>query len=371
MKRADATNSRHAFTLIEVVAAMGISSVVLVGMGTAVVIASRAVPAAQSRLASALSVSEAARMMTDDLTCATSFTLLNGRAVEFLVPDRNRDGQPELIRYEWTSGTGLARQLNGGSATAVSTPLSSASFTFDVGERLVSEYTAEEVTSPETLLTNFDGWPLTLLPTVTNNPVGTAAWAAQYFTINRVSLPSSVTSVALTRVRLVMQRTSTVGSVSIGIHAIGSGIRPATIPVGTPALVAASSLPSTASWVEFALPADVRVESNVNTFVIIAKGTESSTATAQMYSSLLATADGGIAMWTSDSGSTWNPAASGQNTNDHRFAVYGTYTTTTRKQIDRTVNILKRVEICLIPENDESGRIDAAARIRSEPEVTR
>jgi hypothetical protein len=90
-----------------------------------------------------------------------------------------------------------------------------------------------------------------------------------------------------------------------------------------------------------------------------------------MYSSLLATADGGIAMWTSDSGFTWNPAASGQNTNDHRFAVYGTYTTTTRKQIDRTVNILKRVEICLIPENDESGRIDAAARIRSEPEVTR
>lgn len=360
------------FTLVEVLAAMGVCAVVLGGMSAAVVIASRAVPAAQSRFSATLSLAEAGRMMSDDLSCATSFLLINGRAVEFLVPDRNRDGQPEVLRYDWSSGsgTGLTRQLNGGNPTVISAPLSSASFAYELSSRTVTQYVAEEETSPETLLATFDGWTLTLLPTVTNNPVGTSSWAAQYFTINRVSLPSTVTAISLTRVRLVMQRASGAGSVSVGIHAVATGIHPATIPVGTPAVVAAGSLPASPAWVDLVMPPDVRVESSVNTFVIVAKGTLSNTASVQMYSSLLATADGGIATWTNDSGRTWSPSASSQNANDHRFAVYGTYTTSNRKQLDRTATVLKRVEIALIPDTGELGRIDAAAYIRSEPEVT-
>ncbi|MCX5691810.1 MAG: prepilin-type N-terminal cleavage/methylation domain-containing protein [Planctomycetota bacterium] len=321
---------RRGFTLVEVVTAMGISSVVLVGMGTAVLVASRAVPAAQSRHASVVSLAEAGRMMTEDLSCATSFLVIDGRAVEFLVPDRDRDGKPEQIRYEWSPGNspGLTRQTNGGGSTTISDPLNAAAFTYQLGSKVVTEHTTEQTTSAETLLANFDGWALAPLPTITNNPVGTASWAAQYFTINRIALPSTVTAIALTRVRLVLQRTSTVGTLSVGIHAAGTGVRPATIPVGTPAVLAASSLPSFAAWVDLPMPADVRVEANVSNFVIVVKGTQNATATAQMYSSILATADGGIAMWSNDSGSTWLPAASTQNSNDHRFAVYGTYTTT-------------------------------------------
>lgn len=372
MRKGWLRSCRRGFTLVEVATAMGVSSVLMLGMGTALLIASRTVPGRQSRVDAAVSLAQASRTITDDLACATSFELINSRAIEFRVPDRDQDGQPELIRYEWTGEreARLTRQINAGGAAPITQSLSSAAFGFELGTRRVTENTAEVNTSDETLLSSFDGWTITLLPTITNNPVGSTSWAGQYFTIDRVSLPSSVSAVNITRVRLVMQRSVSSGTVSVAVHAVGTGVRPASIPIGTAATLAASSLPSSPGWVEFTMPSDCRVEANVGSFVIVAKGSAAGTATAQMYSSILASSDGGVAMWTTDAGATWNPAGSAQNANDHRFAVYGTYTTTTRKRTERIITTLRRVTVSLVPAISGGAPICTATCIRSEPEVT-
>lgn len=97
---------RHGHSLMELVVAMTSASVLLVGLGSAVLLTSRAfrpeTTAPHSRTAAAL----VERDLLTDLHLATDFTERTDKAVEFLVPDRDGDGQPELLRYAWSGQVG-------------------------------------------------------------------------------------------------------------------------------------------------------------------------------------------------------------------------------------------------------------------------
>lgn len=107
--------SRRGYTLIEVVASVAATSILLAGMGSVVMVAARstdedALPMRQ--IEASLSLQE----ILADLEYAVSFSERTATAVAFTVADRNADTTAETIRYTWsgTPGDPLRRKYNGG-----------------------------------------------------------------------------------------------------------------------------------------------------------------------------------------------------------------------------------------------------------------
>jgi type II secretory pathway pseudopilin PulG len=119
------TTTRVAFTLIEMVTALAISTLIVAAMGSAVMVASAALPTAEAEQLQRtareldwlmLEVSEA-----DTIKAAT------GSELAFTIPDRNGDDQPELITYTWdgNAGSSLYRTYNTATPEAVASDIDS------------------------------------------------------------------------------------------------------------------------------------------------------------------------------------------------------------------------------------------------------
>ncbi|MCP3904434.1 MAG: prepilin-type N-terminal cleavage/methylation domain-containing protein [Planctomycetes bacterium] len=113
----------RAFTLIELIISMAITSVLLIGMASALMIATRSVDDGTTLAARTAAGAPALDEITAELRLALNVTELTSRSIEFTVPDRSNpaDGTPETIRYSWsgTAGDPLFRRYNGSSAIVV------------------------------------------------------------------------------------------------------------------------------------------------------------------------------------------------------------------------------------------------------------
>ncbi len=112
---------RRGFTLVELVASMAIGSLLLGGMGSAMLIASHALPGRNTATDAILRASDMVEQMAGELHCAVTFTQRSATMVEIKVPDRNGDLAPETILYAWsgTPGDPLTRQYNAGTVVNV------------------------------------------------------------------------------------------------------------------------------------------------------------------------------------------------------------------------------------------------------------
>ena len=104
------------YTLIEMVLALAITSTLLLGMTASIVIASRTVSDGLDVVALALRTSDVLGEVNSDLSMAEAFVERADSSVTFCVPDRDGDGQSDLLRYWWTGSTDkrLMKQVNGG-----------------------------------------------------------------------------------------------------------------------------------------------------------------------------------------------------------------------------------------------------------------
>lgn len=110
---------RCGFTLVELVASMTIMTILMMGMGSTMIIASRAIPDGKSSMAVATESRNVLDRLTEDLLYATSITEKAATAVTFNVADRGHGAAgPETIRYAWTGTPGdpLTLEYNGASA---------------------------------------------------------------------------------------------------------------------------------------------------------------------------------------------------------------------------------------------------------------
>jgi len=98
--------SHYAFTLVELVVSLTSCTILIAGIGSAMVIATRAIPDPNGQQVSLRNAQLLADQMVFDLRFAFSFAEHTSHAVEFTVPDRNGDGEEERIRYEWSGSTG-------------------------------------------------------------------------------------------------------------------------------------------------------------------------------------------------------------------------------------------------------------------------
>ncbi len=110
---------RHGFTLVELVLSMVVMTILMGAMGSALVLASRAMPDDQSAAVLFRQGAQTVEQVLDELHTAQSLTVKTATTVLFTVPDRNSDSTAEIIRYAWsgTPGHALTRQYN--SQTAV------------------------------------------------------------------------------------------------------------------------------------------------------------------------------------------------------------------------------------------------------------
>lgn len=189
--------TRHAYTFIEVVLAMAVTSVVLLGAQSAVMIASRALPSATSGPSAVVAAGQAMGIIADDLALATAFATLDPAAVEFTVPDRDGDAAPDVIRYSWsgTPGDPLERRFNGGPAAVLAAS--------------IQEFSLEYDTTPSALPTTWTEGAETLLfqyapgDDLKDASVRSNVWLAQFFT---PTLPADARSWSVTKVRFAARR---------------------------------------------------------------------------------------------------------------------------------------------------------------------
>lgn len=145
------------YTLVELVASVAVMAILMAGMGSAMVIASRGIPDGNTSLEITAESGAVLDQIASDLLYATSITEKSANAVTFTVADRNHgDPGEETIRYAWsgTEGDPLTREYNGGTAAILIENAYDFRLIYSVGSD--TEPSIPVIEGPETLLSSQD-----------------------------------------------------------------------------------------------------------------------------------------------------------------------------------------------------------------------
>jgi hypothetical protein len=351
---------------MEATVSMAAASILVVGVGSTVYVASRGTSEGD-RSSPVVNGSIAIEQIAAELQYAVNFSERSPTAVEFTVADRDGDASSETIRYEWSGEAGdpLVRSYNG-----VAQSLVEDVHAFDLGFRLqtVTATTTSEggsSESSETLLASFTGWA-GITPMEQARSVTTSSWSAEYF---EPAWPEGADSLKVTRVRLLMAKSTGTADYSVGIHraAGGTGPQPELTAIGTPQTVSGVGLSTAFEWQEIPFN-DVTLSSDTDGYVIVVKGVTTG-ARVQYLLSTTAPADASVHVYTTSAGSVWSPSASQQTWYDVPFYVYGTYTTSTPVETSVDRHFIRSVGVGLQVSDEGSARIDTSAEILNAPEV--
>ncbi len=148
--------SLRGFSLAELVVAMASASVLLAGLGSAVMLSTEAFRPETNRQEQRTSAAFVERDLLADLRLATGFSERTSTATTFTVPDRDGDSRPDTLRYAWSGVVGdpLTLAFNGGTPTTVLTDLRA--FALDYRTAVVNGQSlpAEQTGSPILLVVN-------------------------------------------------------------------------------------------------------------------------------------------------------------------------------------------------------------------------
>ena len=344
------------FTLLEMVVALGVTSVILVGMGSAMLLAGRAVPDAHGPVVAGLAGAEALEPMATELQYAVTLNQCTTRQIEFTVADRTGDETPEVIRYEWsgTAGDPLTRTYNGGTAVAVLTDVRDFSLSYDL--QTISTEILQGNESAETLLVSYDS-----SHDYADYQVQEGQWYGEYFFPD---LPADAINWKVTRVRFyarssglalgetkVQLQTATLGGMPTGVVLQEKILRESGLPLwyvlcDMSYTQAGGLLPQQGLWLVF------RWRSGSTSCELLGR------AGGVMGSnfSLARSTDGGV---------SWSPLAG----HSLLFRVYGTVTTAGTPTI-RSTYYLNAVGITLRAGTDSQAAVQTSVRTLNRPEVT-
>ncbi len=112
---------RNGFTLIEMAVSLSIMSVVMLGLGSTVLIATNAANTGSSTNGKTADAGEVVQRITADLQFAKSFIEREQTAITFTVPDRTGDTVDETLRYAWSgiAGDPLTFEYNKSGTSAI------------------------------------------------------------------------------------------------------------------------------------------------------------------------------------------------------------------------------------------------------------
>lgn len=344
------------FTLLETVMAMAVTSVLLLTMGSALLLASRVLPDVQSPATASTAGAEAVERLVTDLQYAISVTQRSERMMEFTVADRNGDSQPEVIRYEWSGTTGapLTRKQNGGATVDVLSDVRDFSLSYDL--ETISKKTPQGNESAETLLIGYDDASASSDYTIKDTQ-----WYSEYV---RPTLPGDALSWKVTRVRFtakqagapdgetrVQLQTPTAGGLPTGIVREEKTFQESLLPL--------LYLPYELTYTQAGNLSPQQGLCLVFRWQAGAEACKLLGRNSGVAASHLALAK------STDRSASWSPLS----TESLLFSVYGTVTTAGTPQIQNTY-YLNAVGIRLRTGTDTQATVQTRVRILNRPEVT-
>jgi len=335
---------------------MSIATVLMLGIGSAMLIASRAVPDAASPTGAVVIAAQCCEQLTADLQYAISITSRSATMIEFTVADRSGDGIPEVIRYEWsgTAGASLTRQYDGGAAVEVLANVQDFALSYDL--QTISTLIPQGNESAETILESYSS-----MVNLSDFPIKSSEWYGQYF---RPVLPADAVSWKVTRIRLWAKTDGAVaGECRVQLQQPTVGKLPSGTVLEEKTLLE-SSLLATYQEQEFTFTQASGLSATQGLCIVVnwisdavacrLCGVNSNGSTPD--SLLVKSADKGVS-WTAPAGMSL------------LYTVYGTVTTSGPPQIQNTY-CLKRVNIRLRTGSDTGTTVQTAVSMFNQPEVT-
>ncbi|HEX7009245.1 MAG TPA: hypothetical protein VF184_04640, partial [Phycisphaeraceae bacterium] len=219
-------NARPAYTLIELVLALGVASMLLTAIGSAVVLASRALPdPGDPRAVNTPELAAGLEQLVSELQQAIHLSQRDAHAITFTLADRDGDGSPQRVRYAWSGRPGdpLTRQYDDQPPAVFLDRLYRFQITYSI-QSVEEPYPGPLVEGPETLLGAYD--PLLQL-LVGNYAVDSTHWVGQLI---QPALASDVVRWRPTRAHVkARSHGSTTGSFKVQLRTLQGGLPSAQI----------------------------------------------------------------------------------------------------------------------------------------------
>jgi prepilin-type N-terminal cleavage/methylation domain-containing protein len=347
---------RSGYTLVELIVAMSISTVLVAGLASSLYIAGRA-STATGPAAETLRASDVALRISDELRYAIYVTERNERAVEFAVDDINGDGQPDVVRYEWsgTAGDPLLRAFNHAAPQAVAEDVRDFQLTYRYRE---SNEAFEEgwQDSSEVTLAKLTGGGST-----SDYQVRADQWVGQTFF---PSLPPDARSWQVTAMELELRSSGSAdGETRIQLRpATGSGTPTSTVLEEV--RVAEATLDSNYNWRDYAMTQVFGLSPKEGLCLVLEHVSGSESCEVRYQSGGIALPDHGL-LESSNEGASW------LLTSDKglHFEVKGKYTTPGGPPIEVTRRYLTSVRMSLRTGSDAEASIHTGIPLLNTPEV--
>ncbi len=310
------SSSRSAFSLVELITAMAVSGILVGAMGVVLITASSPLETGTGTHDDERVAAEAIADFESDIAGATKFFELSDKAVWFEVPDRNDDGQPEHIRYEWSGKADdpLTRSTNGAPPAPIAVGVQDLSISY------IKRPGLTETVSAERLIAEFNTHPSS---TEGFTAASSASRVAQIF---RPALSADAATWTATRLQLKLKNnTAPDGTLRVSIVALEGANLPGSTTYAS-ADIKESTYIGGGSIVEVSFATCDPIPAGQPVAILI-QGLDGAAAAADVAYLASASATMPFNVWmatTTNSGSTWQTY--GQNRN-LRFSVYGKVTT--------------------------------------------
>ena len=344
------------FTLVELVVSLGIASVLMFGVGAAMLIAARAMPDAASPTRAIVDAAGALEQVLTELQYAVSIPNKSATMIEFTVADRDGNDIPETIRYEWSGAAGdpLTRRYNGGAAVPVLADVRELVLSWDL--LTISTLVPQGNESAETILCSYDS-----TVNLNNYPIKSSEWYGQYF---RPALPPDAVSWKVTRVRLSARTDGAfVGECRVQLQQATTGKLPSGTAIEEKALLESGLLGGYQEQ-EFAFARAAGLSPTQGLCIVVRWVADATACQLRGVNANGSTADSFLVK-SSDKGVSWTAPAGASLL----YTVYGTVTTTGQPQVQNTYS-LTRVNIRLRTGADAQTTLQSAVRLLNKPEVT-
>jgi hypothetical protein len=330
--------------------------IIMVGIGSAIMIAARAIPTARSVTATTVAAVEAADQIVADLQYAVSVSQRTATMVEFTVHDRNGDDIPETIRYSWSGSAGapLIRQYNGGTAENILTDVRQFSLLYTL--KTISTEIPQPNESAETILVSFDA-----NKNLFDFPIKDTEEYAEYFF---PTLPADTMSWKVTRVVLQAKLDgATDGQAGVQLQRPTLGNLPSGIVIEEKTLLE-SVLTTKYTSQEFTFSTANNLTPTQGLWIVVNWLANGTACRVQGQSSGVTATNLSLAKST-DRGISWSTLA-GQSL---LFTVYGTVTTAGTPQIQNTY-YLEGIDLTLRASSDSATLVQTGVRLLNRPQVT-
>lgn len=345
---------RRGATLVELVVSMAAATILMGGLASAVVLATRALPENRGVLENVTAASQVGQQVAADLGCAMAVLSRSARLIEFQVPDRNGDGDPETIRYAWsgTAGDPLYRQYNGNTAVAVLDNVGL--FQLDYETVLITTTgDATENESGETELRSYNA-----STSLSDFKIKNDKWCGEYF---RPNLPSDAISWKITRVVLMAAREGPANGVAtVELRGGRADQRPDTNVLASAPLLEAT-LPSSYVWHSVAFADTPALDPNARVCVLV-RHVADADACKLRYRGGSVTAPNQALLTTSTGGTSWTV----ETDKSLLYYVYGTVTTPGPPEVIVT-QYLTRARVTLRVGSDDATRVETSAQVFNTP----